>query len=225
MIRKLFTFVFALFMLCSLYSCTTYTYATTQDDIYVETQADVVQSNVDFNLVIRYGTPYYYEGELLYYLYNDLYYYPFYYDNYWYVRVYRRPFAYIYHRPYFRPNRYDYRFEPGRHHGFDRPRPNPNPGHNRNVTPQRPRNDRNGRFGNGRPDNRRPDNRNVTPQQRPNQNNQQPNRTVTPQQRPNQNVRTVPQGGNIPRMGNSTPQRQAPVRSNGGGGGRFGGRR
>ena len=99
-------------------SCVGYTYATTQDDIYVETEADVVHSHVDFNIVIRYGTPYYYEGSLLYYLYEGLYYYPFYYDNYWYVRAYRRPFAHLHHRPYFRPHRYDYRFRPNHHPGF-----------------------------------------------------------------------------------------------------------
>jgi len=119
--RKLLTLLIALMMICSLSSCEVYSYATTQDDIYVEAQADIVQSNVDFNIVIHYGTPYYYNGSILYYLYNNLYYYPFYYDNYWYVRAYRHPFNHLHYRPYFRPHRYDYRFRPGYHKGFGVP--------------------------------------------------------------------------------------------------------
>ena len=152
-------------------SCVGYTYATTQDDIYVEADADIVHSNVDFNVVIRYGTPYYYEGTLLYYLYEGLYYYPFYYDNYWYVRCYRRPFAHLHHRPYFRPNRHDYRFSPGHHRGFDRPghhvgtRPGVG-GHHENHG-VRPGGDRRPGRGDGmRPGNRRPDQH---PQSRPQQ--------------------------------------------------------
>jgi hypothetical protein len=146
--KKILTIIFGLMMMLSFSSCEVYTHATTQDDIYVEAEADVVRSNVDFNVVIRYGTPYYYEGSLLYYLYNGLYYYPFYYDNYWYVRAYRHPFAHIYHRPHFRPHRYDYRFRPNHHPGFgnnghiNRPhhpggphRPDVRPGGNR---PHRP---------------------------------------------------------------------------------------
>ena len=92
-------------------ACTVSGYATTQDDIYVESSADIVQSNIDYNIVFRFGTPYYYEGRLLYYLYEGLYYYPYLYDNYWYMRVYRRPFNHLHYRPYFRPHRYDYRFD------------------------------------------------------------------------------------------------------------------
>ena len=47
-----------------------------------------------------------------------MYYYPYYYGDYWYVRAYRYPVNY--HN--FRPHRYDYRFSPGRYRGFDRPR-------------------------------------------------------------------------------------------------------
>ena len=147
--RKFLTLLIGLMMLLSLNSCDVYTYATTQDDIYVEAQADVVRSNVDFNIVIQYGTPYYYNGSILYYIYKDLYYYPFYYNNYWYVRAYRRPFNHLKYRPYFRPHRYDYRFDPGLHRGFDRPnvnRPN-NRFHNRrpSVIPSKPH------LNNGRP--------------------------------------------------------------------------
>lgn len=113
-------------------SCDIYTGVTTQDDVYVEN--DIVRTNVDFNIIIRYGRPYYYEGSLLYYVYNDLYYYPFYYNNYWYVRAYRRPFNHLYYRPYFRPHRYDYKFAPGQHRGFDRPHNPPRP--RLSVTPR-----------------------------------------------------------------------------------------
>lgn len=152
--KKLFMFLISLFMIMSLNSCDVYTYATTQDDIYIETQADVVKSDVDFNVIIRYGTPYYYNGALLYYLYNDLYYYPFYYNNYWYVRAYRRPFDHLHYRPYFRPHRYDYKFSPGHYRGFDRPnRPEQRYRHNPNMRrpdyyPRQPRPD----VGNRRPD-------------------------------------------------------------------------
>lgn len=124
--KKIFVILVALFIMFLLSSCETYTYATTQDDIYVETTNDIVQSTVDFNIVVTHGIPYYYNGSLLYYLYNGLYYYPFYYDNYWYVRVYRRPFNHLRWRPYFRPHRYDHRFDRGYrpHHNWYRPHPN-----------------------------------------------------------------------------------------------------
>lgn len=143
-------------MMFSLNSCETYTYATTQDDIHVEAEADVVRSNVSFDVIIQYGTPFYRDGVLLYYLYRDIYYYPFYYNNYWYVRAYRRPFNHFDTRPYFRPHKYDYRFSPGHYRGFDRPnRPKPNYRHNPNMRrpdypPRQPRPDVRGR-GNGQP--------------------------------------------------------------------------
>ena len=34
------------------------------------------------------------------------------------------PFNHLRYRPYFRPHRYDYRFSPGSHIGFDRPNVN-----------------------------------------------------------------------------------------------------
>ena len=114
--KKMYRILITLLLFISLNSCTIGTYPTTQDDIYVTTELDVINSNVDYNLVIRFGEPYYYNGNILYYLYNGLYYYPYYYDNYWYMRVYRNPFPYINHRPYFRPHRYDYRFNQGYRH-------------------------------------------------------------------------------------------------------------
>jgi hypothetical protein len=118
--RKLYILIIGLMMMFSLSSCETYTYATTQDDIYTETEIDIVRSNVSFDVIIQYGTPYYKDGSLLYYLYRDIYYYPFYYNNCWYVRAYRRPFTHFDRRPYFRPHRYDYRLRPRYYRGFNR---------------------------------------------------------------------------------------------------------
>lgn len=119
--NKFIKLILGLILLFSLSSCEVYTCATTQDDIYVETQTDIVYSNIDFNVIITYGHPYYHNGSILYYLYNDLYYYPFYYNNYWYVRAYRRPFTHFNYRPYFRPHRYDYKFKPGIYKGYNKP--------------------------------------------------------------------------------------------------------
>lgn len=126
--KKIYIFLIGLMMLFSLISCETYTYATTQDDIYIENEVDIVQSNVSFDIVLRYGRPYYRDGILLYYIYNNLYYYPYYYGNYWYVRAYRRPFPHVNYRPYFRPHKYDYRFSPDRYrmHGIYGTRPHNN---------------------------------------------------------------------------------------------------
>ena len=178
--RKIFTFLVALFMLFTITSCEVYTHATTQDDIHVEAEADVVRSNISFDVILRYGTPYYRDGALLYYVYRDIYYYPFFYDNYWYVRAYRRPFIYFDHRPYFRPHKYDYRFSPGHYRGFDRPthrphiRPtNPNIGRPNGRPHVRPTNPNFGRP-NGRPMNPnmgRPNGRSGSrPNMRPNNN-------------------------------------------------------
>ena len=126
--KKFYIFLIGLMMLFSLTSCKTYTYATTQDDIYIETEVDIVQSNVSFDVVLRYGRPYYRDGILLYYYYNNLYYYPYYYGDYWYVRAYRHPFPHVNYRPYFRPHKYDYRFSPDRYrmHGIYGIRPHNN---------------------------------------------------------------------------------------------------
>ena len=63
--------------------------------------------NVDVSVIVRYGTPYYYNGYLNYYCYRGLYYYPFYYNNLWYLRPYYKPFRPGYFPPYrtWRPRR------------------------------------------------------------------------------------------------------------------------
>lgn len=127
--KKLYILLIGLMMCFSLNSCSFEAYPTTQDDIYVSAETDIVQSNIDYNIVIRYGRPYYYNGSLLYYIYDNLYYYPYYYNNYWYFRVYRKLFPYTNYRPYFRPHRYDYRFNRSYHNPRSWYRYEPN--HNR----------------------------------------------------------------------------------------------
>ena len=86
--KKLMTLLVGLTMVFSLTSCVT------------TAQAQMIDEDVDATLVIRYGTPYYdAEGLLLYFLYNDLYYYPYYFSDGWYFRYYSRPLHPGYYRP------------------------------------------------------------------------------------------------------------------------------
>ena len=78
-----------LFLSLGLSSCDT-TYAG------VDSNQEALLDNIDINLIVRNGTPYYYNGYLNYYFYRGLYYYPIYYNNYWYFRVYHRPFRHGY---------------------------------------------------------------------------------------------------------------------------------
>lgn len=241
--KKIFLFLIGMLMVFSFQSCMVETYATTQDDIYVESEMDIVHSDVSFDVVIRYGVPYYMDGILLYYLYHDIYYYPFYYDNYWYVRAYRRPFTHFDHRPYFRPHKHDYRFAPGHHPGFDRPRGN---SYHREG-PGRHRGNYNGHD--GRPHSPRPDAypNQPRPDHHSNARPAQPRRDQQPNIRPNSNQRsqqrvqpTQPQRTHQspsrvsaqPRSSVSTPSRSSIGGSSRGSvgrpssdGGRFGGRR
>lgn len=108
----IYLLVAALFSLSAV-SCGTYAYS---QEVY---DNEVVVSNDNVSIIITQGTPVYYEGHLHYYIYNNLYWYPFWYENYWYFRPYRTiyPWGYDFH---FRPHHSDYRFRPG-HHGFRRP--------------------------------------------------------------------------------------------------------
>ena len=132
--KKIIAFILALTIHISLVSCVTSSYA---DD------------DVDVNVVISYGTPYYNEsGLLMYYIYNNRYYYPYYHLNRWHLRHYARPLPprsyrpvhrdFYRHRPYHRPN-------VGGNRGFGNHRPNG--GHMRPNN--RPRSG-NGRFGHRR---------------------------------------------------------------------------
>lgn len=83
--KKFFSFIIASVMCLSLTSCVVAAEAQT-DGIYVTTDG------VDVDVIITYGTPYYNaEGLLLYYIYRDLYYYPYYHGSRWYFRSYSRP--------------------------------------------------------------------------------------------------------------------------------------
>ena len=116
---------------------------------------DVYDDNVDINLVITYGTPYYnVEGLLLYYIYDNLYYYPYYYHNRYYLHRYSRPIPPHWRnryrpvsRDFYKHNRHDRHFgnHPPKHrwdnHGNVRPpRNNGKHNHNGNIFPNRNRN-------------------------------------------------------------------------------------
>ena len=73
----------------SLVSCVTTVSA--QDDMYGSTETVVVDDNTQIEVVITYGTPYIIDGLVQYYIYNNLYYYPYYYRNHFYWRMYRSP--------------------------------------------------------------------------------------------------------------------------------------
>lgn len=108
--------------LCLFASCAVTTRATVQegDGIY-ET------SSVSYDVVVTYGTPYYIDGVLSYYLYNNIYYYPYLWRDRWYFRPYRymqpRGFVYRperYHRPHYNLGNYrhnDSWRKPNVHHG------------------------------------------------------------------------------------------------------------
>lgn len=111
---KILILLVSLLIVFTLNSCITTT--TSTDDIYVETEANIVESNVSYNVIIKYGDPFYYNGKLLYYYYNNLYYYPFIYNDYLYMRAYRKPYMYIHNRKHFRPkHRYDRKVNIYRH--------------------------------------------------------------------------------------------------------------
>lgn len=100
--KFILSLIFGISVLFSLSSCVTSAYA---QDVVISNDGD----NVDVSFVIRYGTPYYINGSLQYYLYNGWYYYPYYYNNHYYYYRYSRPLP---------PPRHGHRFTPGR---YDRP--------------------------------------------------------------------------------------------------------
>jgi hypothetical protein len=82
--KFILSLLFGIVISFSLSSCITDSYA--QDVIITDGASDV-----DFSIIVRYGTPYYYESSLLYYLYNGWYYYPYVRNNHYYYRRYSRP--------------------------------------------------------------------------------------------------------------------------------------
>jgi hypothetical protein len=85
--KLLITFLLAISSLFTLTSCVTS--AVAQDEVYVSTS---IETN-GIELAIRYGTPYIVEDAIVYYFYNNLYYYPFYLDGHYRYRVFSRPLS------------------------------------------------------------------------------------------------------------------------------------
>lgn len=158
-------------------------YAST-DDVYYNDGATV-------EIIVSQGTPVYHNGNIWYYVYNNLYYYPFFYENHWYFRPYTRiyPYGYDFH---FRPHRNDYRFNPG-NYGFNYP-----PG-------RRPRGAQPG--GNTRP---------VTPNHRPHRTDVTPIRPNTSTHVEKPSVRPNHNGGAMSRPHNNSGGRVNRSHSNGG---------
>ena len=206
----------------SLVSCVTTVSA--QDDMYGSTEAVVVDDNTQIEVVITYGTPYIIDGLVQYYIYNDLYYYPYYYRNHFYWRMYRSPLLTYprYWRPmpraywyrggkFYHPRNFDRRHYDNviRHNGYHRPHYD-----NRNG-----RGGQNHRFDRNRP---LPNNGKITP--RPNNNNNrvvprhQGNRNFGQGRFPSSTRQTVHSRGSMPTR-SAAPNRATTPN------GRFGGRR
>lgn len=89
--KFILSIIFGIGVLFSFSSCVTSAYAYGTDD-------------VDVNVVVRYGTPYYYGGSLAYYVYDGWYYYPYYVGGHRFYHRYHRPLPY--HRPHYSPRSY-----------------------------------------------------------------------------------------------------------------------
>lgn len=206
----------------SLVSCVTSVSA--QDDMYGSTEAVVVNDNAQIEVVITYGTPYIIDGLVQYYIYNDLYYYPYYYRNHFYWRMYRSPLL-TYPR-YWRPMPRAYWYRGGKFYhprNFDRRHYDNvirNNGHHRpHYDNRNGRGGQNHRFDRNRP---LPNNGKITP--RPNNNNNrvvprhQGNRNFGQGRFPSSTRQTVHSRGSMPTR-SAAPNRATTPN------GRFGGRR
>ena len=221
--KKIIGILAMLMMLFTLSSCVTAAQAQV-DAVY-----DVYDDDVDVNVVITYGTPYYNaEGLLLYYMYRDMFYYPYIYNNMYYFHRYSRPLPYNRYYRYYRPLPRDFHrhhsygrghHEFGRNHRFDNHR-------HGNIAPprgnghQRPNIQHNGH------NRQRIESRPMTPQRRldrPNHGTQRPNFNVRP--RTNGNMHMQRPSGGFGRSGMSPSQRSSTRATNGGHHGNFGGRR
>ena len=136
--KKIIGILAALMMCFTLSSCVTAAQAQV-DGVYYD-------DNVDISVVVTYGTPYYNtEGLLLYYIYRDMFYYPYYYNHRYYLHRYHRPLPPERMRMYKPVPRDFYRHEPPRRYHVTPPnrsthhmRPNPHPTHPRPNTNHRP---------------------------------------------------------------------------------------
>ena len=126
----------------TLSSCETTYAATVTDNTYYPYDTEYATVNI----ILEYGVPYYLNGVLQYYIYRDLYYYPFYYNNIMYFRTFYRPLPPNHHYNFGRPHRGDVGFghhRPHRPHNGVRPhndnhRPNGNHHENRPDGSHRP---------------------------------------------------------------------------------------
>ena len=134
------TILFIVFAICAMLtfsSCVSPAYA---QGVEV-TECD---GNVDINVIVRYGTPYYYEGSLIYYLYDGFYYYPRLIDNHWRYYRYARPLPpprHHYHSGYYsgryNPHRSStYKNYPGHRNGGNLHHPNRHFGGSMNHHPR-----------------------------------------------------------------------------------------
>lgn len=128
--RKFILLLSVLLSTVVLSSCSVSTYAAySTDDYYVEDR------DITYNIIVTYGTPFYFNNILSYYFYDGVYYYPYRYNSVEYLKPFRtvRPCGFV-----FVPGRYhvpDYRF---RHHSYNRPHFH-NPGRMRNHRISRPK--------------------------------------------------------------------------------------
>lgn len=150
--------IYLISLLClslTFYSCdTAYAGVSSNPQCYDQ---EVFDNRINYNIVIRYGTPYYYDGYLRYYFYEGIYYYPVYYNNYWYFRTFRQPFRYGYcpdnrhwrPRPYMRgiygnPDRFGRVYRRNSYNNYNR---RPVRSYNQNRIPNIPRSTQNRSFG------------------------------------------------------------------------------
>ena len=211
--KKFLIGIISLMMTLSLTSCVATVSA--QDDLYSSREVISSYDNAEIELVITYGTPYIIDGLVQYYLYNGLYYYPFYYRDYFYWRIYNSPLN-VYPR-YWRPMPRAYWFKSGkfyRPNRFDRH-------HHRNIINHNRHHDR---IGINRP--------NVKHRPHSDVNKQRPSstRSTAPRQIPRIQNRNGNFGGGrfTPSRPNGGIRNSAPSRGssqNRGGVGHFGGRR
>ena len=125
--KKIIGILTALIMCITLNSCA------------VTTQADDMYDDVDISLIITYGTPYYdTEGLLLYYIYRDMFYYPYYYHNRYYFHRYSRPLPTHVYRERYRPVPRDAfrHHSPNVRHSNHPPKPHRDARPNRNHQPR-----------------------------------------------------------------------------------------
>lgn len=244
--KKLLVCILSLIAALSLTSCVTTVSA--QDEMYSHSVTEYYD-DAEMEVVIRCGVPHIIDGLVMYYIYNDLYYYPYYYRDVLYWKIYRAPLS-VYPR-YWRPVPRGYWFRGERFHAphrFDRKHYDGFRGNHHGVHPGNHHGHHNG-MGNGKPNH--PSKGHVTPHN-PGQRNGIGNTNRFPSPYSNERSRSVaprrtqtPSGVSRPatprtsrppvisrpsstrmsappRMSSSPARSASPARS---GGGHFGGRR